>query len=144
MSSKIHAYLSFNGNCREAMTFYQSCLGGELSFQKVSESPMAASLPSEAGASILKSSLVNAHLVLLASDMRGESILGVSNRVSLYLICDTDQNISQYFKRLSEGGEVKMPLHQTFWGDRYGEFTDRYGIHWILHHSKTDLPRKSG
>ena len=48
--TNINAYLNFNGQCREAMTFYQQCLGGELVMQKISESPMAARVPSETGA----------------------------------------------------------------------------------------------
>jgi PhnB protein len=57
------------------MTFYQQCLGGELVLQKISESPMAARMPSEMGAKILHSSLTKENLVLMASDMMGNKLL---------------------------------------------------------------------
>lgn len=64
--TKINAYLNFNGDCREAITFYQQCLGGELVLQKISESPRAAQIPSEMGPKILHSSLNKGSLVLMA------------------------------------------------------------------------------
>ena len=65
--TQINAYLNFNGNTREAMSFYQQCLGGELVMQKISESPMAAQMPSEMGPKILHSSLTKNGLVLMAT-----------------------------------------------------------------------------
>jgi PhnB protein len=131
----INAYLNFNGRCREALTFYHQCLGGELNLQKVSESPMAAQMPSRLGAHILHGTLVNAGIVLMGSDMRGDSIIQ-GNSVGLCLNCSTDNEINDYFEKLSEGGTIITPLHQTFWGATYGELTDRFGMSWMLNYSK--------
>jgi PhnB protein len=84
--AKLNPYLNFNGKCREAMTFYQNCLGGELTMQKIAESPMAAQLPSEAGAQILHSSLTNENLTLMGSDMMGAGLVK-GNDITLFLNC---------------------------------------------------------
>jgi Uncharacterized protein conserved in bacteria len=67
--TQINAYLTFNGNCREAMTFYQICLGGDLSFQTVGESPLSAKMPGRMKDCILQATLTNGALVLMGSDM---------------------------------------------------------------------------
>jgi PhnB protein len=131
----INAYLNFNGKCREAMSFYHECLGGELTMQKVSESPMAAQLPSELSANILHSTLTRDGIVLMGSDMMGASLVS-GNAISLCLNCSSDEEINEFFDKLSSGGNVKMPLHQTFWGATYGELTDRFGMNWMFNHAK--------
>ena len=65
---QINAYLTFNGNCREAMTFYQKCLGGELYLQTIGESPMAAQMPPQMKDSILHSTLTNGEAIIMATD----------------------------------------------------------------------------
>ena len=131
----INAYLNFNGRCREAMTFYHECLGGELTLQKVSESPMAAQMPSELSANILHSTLTRDNIVLMGSDMMGASLVN-GNAISLCLNCSSDEEINEFFDKLSSGGNVRTPLHQTFWGATYGELTDKYGMNWMFNHAR--------
>jgi PhnB protein len=131
----LNPYLNFNGKCREAMTFYQQCLGGELIMQKVSESPMAAKLPSAASANILHSTLINNNIVIMGSDMMGNNLMK-GNEIALCLNCNNNEEIDIFFKRLSQDGFVRTPLHQSFWGATYGELTDKFGINWMLNYSK--------
>src|ERR1700761_986462 len=99
----LNAYLNFNGQCREAMTFYQQCLGGDLMMQKIAESPMAARMPSEAGANILHSSLTrDGVLLLMGSDMMGLH-LKKGNSVGLCLNCTNEKEVEECFTRLSTG-----------------------------------------
>lgn len=133
--AQINAYLNFNGQTREAMTFYKECLGGELVMQKISESPMAARVPSEMGAKILHSSLTKDNLVLMASDMMGHSVVR-GNSISLCVNCSSDEEINSYFDNLSKDGRIVEPLHQSFWGATFGSLTDKFGITWIFNHSK--------
>src|SRR4051812_4844096 len=70
---RINSYLTFNGNCRNAMSFYRDCLGGELVLQTIGESPLADQLPETMKRCILHSALTNEALVLLGSDMVSES-----------------------------------------------------------------------
>jgi PhnB protein len=131
----INAYLNFNGKTREAMTFYQQCLGGELVMQKISESPMAARVPSEMGARILHSSLTKNNLILMASDMMGNNIV-TGNSISLCVNCSSDDEINLFFDNLSKDGKIVEPLHQSFWGATFGSLTDKFGITWIFNYSK--------
>ena len=133
--TQINAYLNFNGQCREAMTFYQECLGGELTLQRVAESPMAAELPAAKGANIMHSILTRDGLILLGSDMIGNK-LEKGNTVTLCLRCSSNEEINTFFNKLAAGGQVKMPLHQSFWGATYGELTDKFGMTWMFHYSR--------
>lgn len=133
----INTYLTFNGNCREAMTFYQTCLGGELLLQAIGDSPMADKLPSEMKENILHSTLTKGNLVLMASDMVGEKGLIKGNSVSLMLNCSSEDEIRTFYAKLSEDGEATHPLENSFWGALFGDLTDKFGHQWLLHFDKT-------
>lgn len=132
---KLNPYLNFNGKCVEAMTFYQRCLGGELMIHKVGESPMAAQMPSEAGAQVLHSILTGEDFIVMGSDMMGANLVN-GNSISLLLQCTSVEQAEMIFSKLSEGGKVKTTLHQSFWGATYGELIDRFGLYWQLNFSK--------
>ena len=134
--TQINSYLTFNGNCREAMTFYKECLGGELVLQTVAESPMADKMPPQMKKSILHSTLTKGNLVLMGSDMVGEQGLIRGNTVSLMLNCNSEQEIKTVYKNLSKGGEATHPLENTFWGALFGDLTDKYGNHWLLNYQQ--------
>jgi PhnB protein len=130
--TQISPYLTFNGNCREVMTFYKDCFGGELTIQSVKDSPMAALWPDEVQDNVLHASLIKEELLLLASDMAGtEQVRG--NTISLTLNCGSQEEIKLYFDRLSEGGHVTHQLH-TFFDGTIGALTDKYGVNWVLKH----------
>jgi PhnB protein len=128
----VHPYLTFSGNCREAMTFYQRCLGGKLHFQTVGESPLSDKMPPEMKDCILHASLIKGPLRLLASDMVGETGLVSGNAVSLSLTCTSETELRTCFARLAEGGCINCPLQITFWGTLFGTLTDKYGHNWLL------------
>ncbi|MDB5086510.1 MAG: glyoxalase, partial [Mucilaginibacter sp.] len=71
--STINSYLTFSGNCREAMTFYQQCLGGELVFQTIGESPLSEKMPKKMKDFILHATLTKGNLLLIGSDMVPET-----------------------------------------------------------------------
>jgi len=129
---QIHSYLTFNGNCREAMTFYQQCLGGKLSFQTVGESPLANKLPKQMKNSILHAILSNENLVLMATDMVQEAGLIQGNNIALSLNCNSELEIKTCYEKLSAGGKANHPLENSFWGALFGDLTDKFGNHWIL------------
>jgi PhnB protein len=135
--TQINSYLTFNGNCREAMTFYKECLGGELELQTIGESPMADKMPPQMKKSVLHSTLKKGSLVLMGSDMVGEPGLIKGNTVSLMLNCSSEEEIKNCYEKLSKGGEATHPLENTFWGALFGDLTDKYGNHWLLHYQKT-------
>src|SRR4051812_11574628 len=101
--TQINAYLTFNGNCREAMTFYKKCLGGKLTLQTVKESPMANQWPEQVQHHILHASLIKDNLVLLGSEMGGSDGLVKGNIISLALQCSSEEEIETFFSNLSKG-----------------------------------------
>ncbi len=133
---QIISYLTFNGNCREAMTFYQKCLGGELQFQTIAESPMADKMPPEMAACILHSTLTQGGLTLMASDIVADKGFVRGNNISLMLQCDSEEDIRNTYAKLAEGGQQTHPLENTFWGALFGDLTDQYGNQWLLHFEK--------
>jgi PhnB protein len=133
--TQILPYLYFDGLCNEAMHFYQKCLGGNLQLQKLGESPMAAQLPSIADAQILHSTLQNDKMILMASDMIHQKHVR-GNSIILCLNCSSESEMYEIFANLSQGGVVRLPIHQNFRGSTYGELTDQFGIQWILNYQR--------
>lgn len=130
----IQTYLTFNGNCRHAMNFYQQCLGGELQLQTVGESPIADKLPGQMKDLILHARLANGNIVLMGSDMVGEEGLTKGNSVSLMLDCTSEEEIRRYYAALAAGGKATHSLEISFWGALFGDLIDKYGNQWLLHY----------
>ena len=133
--TQINAYLTLNGNCREAMTFYKECVGGELTMQAVEDSPIASQMPAHTLKQILHASLVKDGLVIMASEMAREKPVN-GNTISLCLQCSSEEEIQTFFTKLSSGAKIIDPLKEQFWGSKYGELKDKFGINWMLNYDK--------
>lgn len=134
--TQINSYLTFGGNCREAMTFYKECFGGELFLQTIGESPLSDNMPLKMKNSILHATLRNGELVLQGSDMTPQSGLIKGNNISLSLSCSSEEEIKRFYARLSANGKTDHPLEAAFWGAIFGDLTDKYGNHWLLSFDK--------
>ncbi len=134
--AKLNPYVKFNDEkCKEAMNFYKDCLGGELDFMTVGESPMAKDMPGKENL-IMHSTLKKRDWTLIGSDMmRDKAVVG--DNVGLSLECENDQEIKMIFDKLAAGGNIFMPLEDAFWGATFGVVTDKYGIEWMLNFQKT-------
>ncbi|MES2591583.1 MAG: VOC family protein [Bacteroidota bacterium] len=130
-------YLTFNGNCLEAMTFYKKCLGGTLTFQTVGSSPLAAKMPARMKKAILHATLVKDNVTLMASDMVSDKGLTKGNAVSIMLDCNSEAEIRKLYKKLSQEGKATQPLENTFFGALLGGLTDKYSNNWLLHFNAT-------
>ncbi len=128
--AKLSPYLNFNGNTGEAMKFYHSILGGELSLQTFGEANMAQS-PEEKNR-ILQAALRNETLELMASDGQMSQQVKFGDNVHLSLAGQDQKKLSEVFNKLAQGGEVTMPLAKQFWGDTFGMLTDKFGVHWMV------------
>ena len=135
--TKINSFLTFNGNCREAMTFYKECLGGELTQQTVGELPMAEQMPAQMKESILHSMLTSESIVIMGSDMAPETGLIKGNAVSLMLNFSNEEETRRIYTNLSKGGNATHPLEVTFWGALFGNLTDKFGNQWMLNFHNT-------
>jgi len=133
---KICSYLTFNGNCREAMLFYKQCLGGKLLFQTLGDSPMGESLPPEMKKLILQASLIKDELVVLGTDMTADCGLIRGNSVSMMLQCSSKEEMIGCYNSLSAGGKASFPPAFNFQGAFFAELTDKYGNNWMLYFDK--------
>jgi PhnB protein len=136
MMTNINAYLTFNGNCREAMSFYKNCLGGELSIQTVGGSPIESQCPGAMKDHILHASLNRDGILLMASEMIGPEGFIKGNTIALSLNCSSEAEINQFFSNLSEDAQIIHPLKTEFWGATFGVLTDKFGVRWMLNYDK--------
>ncbi|MTZ14968.1 VOC family protein [Pseudomonas sp. JL972] len=134
---KLSTYLTFDGQAREAFTFYQQVLGGTLEMMTFAQAPEAEQFPAEHRDRIMHVCLTLDDYWLMASDtMPGmdcgsgtyEGIKGCS--ISLHP--DSVAEGERLFAGLSAGGQVVMPMEKTFWAERFGMFTDRFGVSWMV------------
>lgn len=131
--SVIHAYVFFEKQqCREAMEFYHSCIGGELFVQTIADSPVKDQFPPEAQNSVMHASISKGDLMIMASDHMGDDPYKVGNHISLSLSCDTREEMESTFSKLAEGGHVFQAPKEEFWGDVFGQLTDKYGFNWMV------------
>ncbi|KYG75377.1 VOC family protein [Roseivirga echinicomitans] len=131
--SRLHAYLTFNGNCREAMTFYHSCFGGKIQFQTIGDSPLGNKLDPEMRQYILQASISTDHFTLMGTDMVGENDLMQGNAISIWVECKSKNELYTYYQKLAEKGEARQPVEQTFSGALLGGLTDQFEKHWLFH-----------
>jgi len=134
----IAAYLNFDGNCREAMTFYQQCLGGELEVMSFGDGPPDAGFDVPPGAAdrVLHAFLHGPEFSLMASDTMPGMPYSVGSHVSLMLECDSAEQVDERFAALSAGGQATMPPGDAFWGAYFGMLVDRFGMSWMLSHER--------
>ncbi|QIB51993.1 YciI family protein [Pseudomonas sp. OIL-1] len=137
----LSVYLGYDGNCREAFTFYADTLGGDVeAMLTYGETPMAADFPVESHELIAHAQMRIGRYLIMGGDMAGDSCgqaLGGSTIALEY--SDTGQG-RRIFDQLAEGGSVQMPFDKTFWAEGFGTLTDRYGVGWMLNCGLTDQP----
>jgi PhnB protein len=126
-------HIAYPGNCREALSFYQSCLGGELKLMRVGDTAMAGHMPAEAQDQIMHGILTTDQFVLMACDaLDPRSPFAPGNNIAMCLNCSSDEEIATLFAKLGEGGTVIDPLADMFWGGKFGTLIDRFGTEWMF------------
>jgi PhnB protein len=130
---QLDIYLTFNGNCADAMRFYERTLNGKLEMLMThAESPIAAQAPPGSADRIMHARLVIDGRVLMASDsMVGQPYEGMKG-FSLSLIYPTVADAQRVFDALAKGGQVHMPLQKMFWAEAFGMLVDRFGTPWMI------------
>ncbi len=132
----LNPYLVFEGNCEEAFKFYEKTLGGKIKAMLTYEgSPMAKQMPEEWQKKIMHVTLEIGDQLLMGSDARGEHYhkpQGFSVSLSVKRIAEAER----IFGAFEEGGQVCMPLQQTFWAARFGMAVDRFGTPWMINCEK--------
>lgn len=127
----ITPYLTFNGNCAEALQFYAKTLGGRVVFsQNFGDGPMAGQFP-EIADQIMHSALEIGDDTILACD-NGAGDYRPPNGISITLSLADFEGARRVFDALAEGGSVSMPFEKTFWAEGFGMVRDRFGIPWMV------------
>lgn len=126
-------YLMFDGNCAEAMRFYERVLGGKLeALMTAAESPAAEHVPAHRRDQILHASLLFGDRRLMASDWMHDSPYPGMHGFGVSLGYRTTAEARRVFDALAEGGSVTMPFEKTFWAEGFGMLTDRFGTPWMV------------
>jgi PhnB protein len=129
-------YLLFDGNCHQAMEFYKSCFGGELTSMKVKDSPAKDHMPAVQQEKTINARLKSGSVEISASDwLRLDRPRIPGNTACLYLSGGTPQELKALFEKLSEEAEVDDPLKETFFGI-YGALNDKFGVRWMFQAAK--------
>lgn len=129
---KAHPYVFFDSNCREAMEFYQSLGIGTIEAMMANEdAPPGVENDPARRRNIMHASLQIGDTLLMASDSPPSSYVKPTG-FCVHLSAPDAAGAERLFAALSEGGEVHMPMEETFWALRFGACVDRFGIPWMV------------
>ncbi len=136
--AKLMPYLLFDGKCKEAMEFYQSCLGGELTLTKVKDTPAKDQMSAAQQEKVLNAYLRASQMEISASDWLAPNETPVrGNTVCIFLSGGTFQDLKTVFDKLAQGAHVANPLQEAFFGV-YGALNDKFGMRWMFQTSKSN------
>jgi len=136
MTTRLNPYLNFRDNAKDAMAFYQSVFGGELTSSTFGE--FQVSQDAAENDKIMHSQLVtDGGLALMAADVPNTMEYTEGSNGTVSLSGDDDAELSGYWAKLSEDGVVGVPLEKAPWGDSFGMCTDKFGVQWLVNISGT-------
>jgi PhnB protein len=131
MSTRLNPYISFRDTAREAMDFYQSVFGGELTRSTFGEF-QASSDPDEQDRVMHSMLETDGGLTLMAADTPDGMEVTAGSNYAVSLSGEDETELRGYWDKLSDGGTVTMPLEKAPWGDSFGMCTDRFGVSWMV------------
>jgi PhnB protein len=137
--AKLHTYLNFAGNAEEALSFYRSVFGGELSSAiKFKDFPIeGVEIPEAEQEKMMHIALPIGNDLVMASDTVdafGQQLVA-GNNVYIYADLESRAEADRVFNALSAGGEVEMPISDQAWGDYFGSLKDKFGVMWMVSYS---------
>jgi PhnB protein len=128
----VQPYLFFDGKCEEALNFYRTALGAEVTMlMRYKDSPDPNSCPAGAGEKVMHASFRVGDTTLLASDGHATG-KPVFQGFSLTITAKNDTEAEKLFAALSDGGQVQMPLAKTFFSSKFGMVADRFNVGWMV------------
>lgn len=136
-------FLLFDGSCAEAMTFYQKCLGGDLTLTKLGDTPMKDQHPVEKHNRIIYAQLKSGKIDISAADWMASPKLELQqgNTMSIFIVGEMYEELKEVFDKLAEGADKDqktfLELHDMPFGI-YGQFTGKYGVPWIFKGDKKE------
>ena len=131
MASMLNPYLHFSTNAREAMNFYKSVFGGELTVSTFAEFHVSED-PAEQDKVMHSQLTTDNGLVLMGADTPNATDHTVGTNYSVSLSGDDDAELRGYWDKLTDGATIGEPLTTAPWGDSFGMFTDKFGVSWLV------------
>ena len=131
MQTRLHAYISFKDNARQAMEFYQSVFGGKLNINTFKEFN-ASQDPSEDNKVMHSLLEPDNGISFMAADTPNGMEYQPGSNFSMSLSGDNEAELRNYFEKLSAGGTVLEPLVKAPWGDTFGMLVDKFGVNWFV------------
>ncbi len=129
----ITAYLFFNGNCGEALSFYEKAIGAKLEYSSTyGASPAASHVPAALHDKIINAAFRIGDSLLMASDCPPDKWDGAPAGFSICINTFSVTEAETVFAGLSDGASITMPLNATFFAERFGQLVDRFGISWMV------------
>jgi len=131
MATTLSPYLGFGDTTREAMTFYQGALGGDLQISTFGD--LGNDNPDESGLVMHAALTTPAGFTLFAADTpSSHGPAPVPGGFSVSIFGDDEAELRGYWDKLSDGATVTMPLENAPWGDTFGMLTDKFGVSWMV------------
>src|SRR5438105_2672132 len=133
---EVKPYISFKGNCEEAINFYKDKLGAEVLYLgRYGDSPMAGKGPDD---KIMHCSIKIGDSVIMACDnvFEDKHPTTIGNNITLAIGTNDIAQAEKTFDDLSDGATIVMPIQETFWAERFGMLTDKFGINWMVNADK--------
>ncbi|MCW2758789.1 MAG: 3-demethylubiquinone-9 3-methyltransferase [Nocardioidaceae bacterium] len=132
MSVTLNPYLNFRAQAKDAMEFYQSVFGGELTSMTFADAG-GMGVPEEEQGQIMHAQIdVPGVLTLMGADTPSHMELAPVGGMSVSLSGDDEATLRGYWDGLSAGGQVQVPLEKAPWGDTFGMFVDKFGVPWLV------------
>jgi PhnB protein len=132
---KLNTYVNFAGKCADAFRFYEKHLGGKIGMMMThGQAPDQSRVQPE-----WKDAVLHARISIGQTDLTGADIPNAQPMRSAYLTLavESDAEAERIFSALSDGGEVFMPMQETFFATRFAQLRDRFGINWMILHERT-------
>jgi PhnB protein len=128
---EIAPYLWFEGNCKEAFEFYEKALGGKLDIFTFGQSPDTTNVPEAMRDQVMHARLGAGDIVVMGCDCPPERYAKPQG-FSISLSSADPAEVEKIFNALVQGGQVHMPMQQTFWSAKFGMLQDKFGIGWMV------------
>jgi PhnB protein len=129
---QVQPYLFFNGRCEEALKFYHEALGAEVtSLMRFNEAPDQSGMLPGTGDKIMHADFRIGDTTILTSDGMCSGQLSFEG-IALTLNAPDAAEADRLFAALADGGQVQMPMSQTFFAQRFGMVADRFGVSWMV------------
>lgn len=133
---KLYTHLNFGGNCEEAFRYYEKHLGGRITMMmKSRELPAHVPAPPGSPEAVIHARMNVAGVELIGNDVPPNHFKPIRSSY-LYLAVDSPEDADRIYAALAEGGEVSMPIAETFFASRFAQLRDQFGTLWTILHER--------